>query len=277
MRSWMRPLVLLVAGLSTGCELPLGQFQQGEKVQLLFPAGGEYRLVNAMHETVGYVFAENEAKPSRQTLRWILLKAYEPPYKQPVDIEHVTDITTVEDFAKFAIETAKSDAAMMYVKSFADTYSIKYDNVPLPVVPVPLGRRAPDPPGRLPTEAWLTAKHSEAVARQSSSNARQAGGYLEIDGGTVGIRPGVPLIPPPTPAPPAPAVIGIAVASPQLEDNAEDWFMPTSKSLLGTGLDHMTLVPFPQTYPSDMAKPTEGYVVIVVNSSYYPGFVPNDW
>lgn len=273
MRTWMT-LTVLGALLAAGCQAPAPM----DAVPVLFPVDGEYELVNPNSEVTGYIFAETQA-PGRQMLRWILLDNFVPPRIQPVGIQRATSSgseppphETADEFADFAREQVALGSNVLYAKSYADTFFGETGMARKIVeLPIPQGRRPPDPPGSTAPWYWPSSQ------------------YQQLDDGTIGIKPGSPPeeLPPgvrPLPVggggylPPKPAdptgIIGMVLSSPTSAEQRENWFIPGS--LFSGGVNGMTLLPFSnQASPVTDAAASQ-WVVVVVNSSYYPGYVPND-
>ena len=281
MRTWIVP-ALLCASLLAGCEaVP----SNSETVPVLFAVDGEYELVTASDQVVAYIFADTTSA-GRQTLRWIVLEQYISPQSQQIGIRRVVQgggqgsvPATAAEFADFARELMEQQEQATYAKSYADTFFTSYAppgrmERMIVTVPIPTGRRPPDPPGVERPYGWPS----------------MLGQYHEIDGGTVGIKKGPPQELPPgvhsTPVggggggggylEPQPAgLIGMVVASPIEASDVEYWFLPGR--LFQAGLDGTTLLPFANQAAAVTDAPAEQWVVVVVNTSYYPGFVPNDW
>jgi hypothetical protein len=279
MRMWIVS-VCLVAGASVGCQAPAAP-PNTSPAPTLFPVGGEYALKNAKGEATGYVFAENEGADGQQTLRWLLLENFESPVSAAVGISRVVQASpgphvpaSAAEFAQFAREQMQGGKRVTYVKSYADTFCTNYDPPgqasarKITTIPVPAGRRAPEPPGELPPDSWTSGK----------------GSSQQIDGGSVGIIPGEPVDPTRPSGGPGYldpvwltqyGVVGMAIASPQMKRNIEYWFLP--QLLFKKGLEDVTLAPFANQKADANAAPITEWAVVVVSSSYYPGFVPNQW
>lgn len=283
MRTWVGGL-MLAAGLSVGCH---SSAASQANVPVLFPSGGQYALQDAQGKATAYCFVDSDAQPGRQTIRWLLMDDFVSPLRQMTYVVRMPQVSgsggiagCAADFADIARKVMKRNDHCTYVKSYADTFTESYDPAgsekprTIAQLPVPAGRRAPDPPGHLPPTDWFDPK---------------TGKSQQIDGGTVGIKPPPPVNeypPPPTPPPVGggfldpkwiedPGVIGMSVASPQRESNVEYWFLP--KMLFERGLEGAILLPFANQKSDYNASPEREWAVVVVNSSYYPGFVPNEW
>ena len=276
----MRTLgLLLAAGLAVGCQTSM--LAPSGKLPVLFPGGGEFILMKADGTPTGYVFAEDDGEPGRQTLRWLLLEGYVSTTREPLHVARMVVGDNIKEVAGSAAEFADMARAVMkanphctYVKSYADSFSESYayegeQARTIVRVPVPEGRRAPEPPGALRPESW----ENPVVGKKQ-----------QIDGGTVGIKPGE--APKPTELVPGrgyldpalladPGVAGMAVGSPQRESNTDYWFL--SDYFFKGGLDQTVIFPFANQQAAMTAPSPAEWAVVVVNSSYYPGFVPNDW
>ena len=279
--------VLLSAAFAAGCHMPAVPL---EPTPVLFPVDGEYELLNPNNEVTGYIYAETQSNPGQQFLRWVLLDNYIPPHIQPVTIRRAMQSSkepplpqTAAEFADFARDLVAAGDHVTYAKSYADTYYSDYQPTSTAItrkivkVPIPVGRRPPDPPGVEAPYDWAGF-----------------GRYQEIDEGSVGLK----RAPPPNELPggtgtgggslggggggyydpeqAAPTgLIGMIVASPPEEEEHENWFIPDV--LFESGVDGVTLLPFANQASPVTDAPSTQWVVVVVNSSYYPGFVPNDW
>jgi hypothetical protein len=279
MRTW-KSLALVIATLLPACAVPRSM----EVLPTLFPVEGQYELVNPRGEVTGYVYAVTQ-EPGKQLLRWVLLDNFVQPRIQPVSIRRAVGSSaepalpaTASEFADFARDKVAAGSNVVYAKSHADTFCTLTEAArKIVAVPIPIGRRPPDPPGAAMAESKSTGK------------------YQEIDDGTVGIKRGSPPgeLPPgnggspslggggggggyydSTQADPA-GILGMVVSSPPYEEEHENWFIPDM--LFQSGLDGTTLLPFANQASAVTDAPSSQWVVVVVNSSYYPGFVPNDW
>jgi hypothetical protein len=267
-------VILACAAAMAGCAAPHAE----PAIPLLFPVEGEYELYNGRNEPVGYVWAETQA-PGAQILRWVLLDGYVPPSVEQIGVRRVAQShESLADFVDFARDLVDEGDHVTYAKSHADTFFVVEDMRRIVPVPVPVGREAPDPPGVEYPYDWPKA-------------ARK---YQEVDPGTIGIRPGAPTPLPPTGTPSATGgggpvgggyldlrrseqagLIGVIVAARADGEEHEDWFIPDT--LFTSGLDGTTLLPFANQASPVTSAPSSQWVVVVVNSNYYPGFVPNDW